>query len=104
MMANPSPLEQIAAISDEMMERMKSLNIMSAEDLVSYYTATRDDLSVLMEALLISESELEEIIEQAKELIPEDVLASLTTLPPKDEMPFGALNPVDLKKNSEEED
>lgn len=94
-MAKKISLEQVEGITVGLIERMKSLNITSVEELLAYHTAVRKDTSVLSKALNISEQDLESIIKKAEKLLPKDVLKTLTTSPPEDEMPFGTLNPED---------
>ena len=94
-MTQKTSLDQIEGVTVELRERIKSLNITTAEELIAYHTAVRKDTSVLSKALNISEQDLESIITKAEKLLPQDVLKTLTTPPPEDEMPFGALKPED---------
>ena len=95
-----TPLEQLEGMAEGLRARLKSLDIQTVEDLIARHTAM-NDISALANALGIREEELEAMIKEAKKTLPEDVLERLTTAPPKDEMPLGALDPEDLPESDD---
>ncbi len=94
-MASQTPLDRLSAVSAALRAQMRSLNIGSVEDLIAYHTSMREDPSPLAAGLGINVADLEAIVVEAKDMLPLEVVDRLTTPPPEDEMPFGALEPDD---------
>jgi hypothetical protein len=89
-----TPIEELKTPSTELVRRLKeNLDIHTIEDLIAMYTAMNDDPETMASALGLEIDELEEIILEAREIIPEEVLKRLDKVPPVDDMPFGALPP-----------
>lgn len=97
-MADKTSLKQIEGVTSGLLVRLNSLNITYAEELFAYYTAVKDEPSVLSNALNISKTELEKIIKQVGKILPKELLKELAKPLLVDEMEFGALDP-DLLDN-----
>ena len=95
-MTNSTELEKIPGIKSEVLERLQVLNIVSVEMLLSYATAMADDPAGFSTALGISEKEMQDLVESAKSLVPQDLLNKLTTKPPLEDMPYGARDPKEI--------
>jgi len=96
-------LDKLSAMTPDIKKRLKSLNIICLEELIAYYEAIGQNTKALAKALSVNQDDIQLMIREAMKIIPKIVLDELVHPGLKYEMPFGALNPEDLPKDSKDE-